>query len=239
MTDLLQHDLTFRAAPRISQALFVRVLGRNMSPAAVEAAVCYHIPPVYGLDPALALAFFHHESSYGTQGVALATRNWGNLRRGQGRSTGMLRGFATYRTWADSLHDWCTLIANVYVGSRRLVTVRPALQVYAPTSDGNAPKRYADAVMADVARWMAEDTLPEVGTHYRVRADVTTTVRIRSAARTNASVLGELRAGDDWWGEAFTAKVVTTVKGFGSSKVWVRSADMRFVWANLLQEVKS
>jgi len=236
MTDILPYDLTFLAAPRISAALFRAILVRNASPAAIEADVCYHTPPLFGLDPAIALAFFHHESSYGTQGSATATRNWGNLRKGQGRSTGLLHGFATYRTFADSLHDWCHLISGLYVAELRLVTVRPALQLYAPSSDGNTPKRYADAVIADVTRWQMEESGAQRGTHYRVKQSVTSVAKVRSAPRQNGAVLDTLGAGDDWWGEAVPGQTIL-VTGFGSSNLWVRSADQRFVWLGLLEKV--
>lgn len=76
---------------------------------------------------------------------------------------------------------------------------------------------------------------PDV-TRYRVRDDVTAGATIRSAARTNAAVLGRLHAGDSWSGETTIGQKVF-VTGFGSSNQWVRSADMRFVWRNLLEEV--
>lgn len=239
MTDLLQHDLSLLSPPRISQALFVRILTRNLSPAAPEAHLLYVIPPSHGLDPAIALAFFHHESGYGLHGIALATRNWGNLRRGQGRSIGMLHNFATYRNWVDSLYDWCLLIKNVYIAQRKLTMVRQVLPIYAPSSDGNAPGRYADSVMADVARWRSEDGMVvESGTHYKVKANVTAPVIVRSAARQNAAVIKRLKAGDDWWGVEVPG-VAATVKGFGTSSTWVKDAEGRYVWRNLLEEVNA
>lgn len=237
MTNLPPHDLTFLAPPRISSALFARILADAHSPAMREAAVCYATALTFGLDPAIALGFFHHESTYGTAGAAVATKNWGNLRRSQGRAIGMLNGFATYRSWADSLHDWCTLIANTYVIGRGLTTVRAALHVYAPSSDGNAPTRYADSVMADVARWQIMDT---IGTHdkqYVVKQAVTGGATIRAAPRTNAAILGRLHAGDSWSGEELPGQLVS-IAGFGSSATWIRSVDLRCVWSGLLQEVK-
>jgi len=235
VADILHNDLTFLHPPRISPALFAAIIVRNGSPAALEANVLATIPPIYGLDPAIALAFFHRESTYGTAGSALATRNWGNLRRGQGRSVGILNGFATYRTWADSLHDWCNLIRAHYITDLRLVTVRPALQVYAPSSDGNTPKRYADAVMADVARWQAEDTDTR-GTHYRVRQGVTSGAKVRAAARQNGAVLDMLKAGADFYGESVVGQQIF-LTGFGRSNLWVRSAAHTYVWSGLLEKV--
>lgn len=152
--------LLFVHPPRITAATFARVLHAAHSPAAPDAAALFAIPVAYGLDPALALAFFGHESRFGTQGIAVKTRNWGNLRRSQGRALRVQGGWAWYATWADSLADWCTLIQHRYVG-RGLDTPAKALPVYAPSSDGNAPARYAAAVAAMVARWQAEETAAE------------------------------------------------------------------------------
>jgi len=158
MTDT---DLTFYGPQRISAALFVRVLKDAKSPAFLEAPTLAMIPLQYGIDRAVALAFFKHESSYGKVGVATHTRGWGNLRKGMGRSNGVYTSpvsgtFATYATYADSLIDWCELI-HYYVSSLNLRTVRPALRRYAPSSDGNNPDAYGNAVIAQVNAWMTQE----------------------------------------------------------------------------------
>lgn len=73
-------------------------------------------------------------------------------------------------------------------------------------------------------------------TRYRVKPSVTAGATIRNAPRTNAGVLGKLKAGEPWDGKALQGSE-TTVRGFGTSDQWVRSADMRWVWANLLEEI--
>jgi hypothetical protein len=237
MSDLLPTDLAFIALPRISVGLFARILTRANSPVAPHASALATIPDGYNLDRALALAFFHHESTYGTHGIAKKSLNWGNLRSGT-RAYKTESGFGFYHTWQDSLQDWCQLIKVRYIG-RGLFTVRQVLKVYAPSSDGNNPVRYADQVCADVARWIQEDRLPTIPqiAHYRVRPNVTSEVRIRSAPRQNASILDVLHAGDSWQGVAL-AGALTTVAGFGTSSIWIKDADGRCVWAGLLEEVK-
>jgi len=74
-------------------------------------------------------------------------------------------------------------------------------------------------------------------THYRVKMKATAGARVRSAPRQNAAVLDKLDPGDDWYGKELPGSE-TTVPGFGTSAKWVRSADMRWVWRNLLEEVK-
>ncbi len=154
-------ELFFVAAPRMSGESFARVLARGNSPAASAAAELYaiivgsHEGSPYGLDPAIALAFFGHESTYGRYGVANRSLNWGNLRRGS-RAYKVESGFGFYRSWADSLRDWCDLISSRYV-ARGLVSVELAIPVYAPSADGNAPARYIAFVHRLVESWAAAE----------------------------------------------------------------------------------
>ncbi len=132
--------LTFRSQPRISQAQFARVLERFHSPCAPIAAECYAIIRRHGLDPAVALAFFGHESVFGTRGVAVETLNWGNVRtafRAERAAGTHPRNFVIFRNWQDGIHDWCERINERYINERGLDTVEKAIPVYAPSSDGN------------------------------------------------------------------------------------------------------
>ena len=147
------NDLTFRAAPRMSVDSFARVLLRAGSPAAAGAANLYAIIVGAGLDPAIALAMFAHESTYGRYGVAARSRNWGNLRSGR-RAYTQIDGFAYYHDWSFGLLDWCDVINSRYV-DRGLATVEAAIPVYAPSEDGNAPARYIAQVRQLVAAWEA------------------------------------------------------------------------------------
>lgn len=150
-----QGGLTFRSPPRIGQAAFSQILVNAGSPAAPYADELYNIIVSYGLDPAVALAFFQHESQYCTTGACARgdLRNWGMLRRAvrPERSTGTVRGFARYVSWQDSVRDWCELILG-YI-SRGMDTVEKAVPVYAPASDGNVPSAYIAAVRQLVSAW--------------------------------------------------------------------------------------
>lgn len=153
-------DYTFLSPPRISPAQFAEVLRLARSPALAENTndALWHIPVSYGMCPAVALAFFQHESTFGTAGLARVTNNWGNVRRSpSGR--GVVRTipgrgpFAHYEFWADSLRDWCEILKGpVYIGNG-LTTVSKAVPVYAPSSDGNKPAAYIRAVRTAVALW--------------------------------------------------------------------------------------
>ena len=144
--------LTFVAPPRISLAGFNQILARAKSPAAGQAQACYATCCEYGMDPAIALAFFKHESTYGTKGIATRTRNWGNLRRSQGNALKVAEGWAWYATWEDSIRDWCILIGNRYI-KQGLITVDQAIPVYAPSADHNNPDRYIASIYSALASW--------------------------------------------------------------------------------------
>lgn len=159
MTDK-PHDYTLISTKRITRSLFVGILERAKSPAAPVAADCYDICLSYGLDPAIALAFFQHESTYGKAGRAVTTLNWGNLRKGK-RAYKHADGFAHYRDWRESLRDWCDLMLGpIYIGAGR-TTVRSVIPIYAPSSDNNTPERYIQAVINAVYAWSQAIPLPE------------------------------------------------------------------------------
>lgn len=219
------NDLTVQAAPRISADVFARVLDRAKSPAAADATALYRIPLGRGLDPAIALAFFAHESTYGTAGVAVRSRNWGNLRRGP-RALYVANGFAYYAHWADSLSDWADLIADTYVARLGLTTVSAILARYAPSSDGNAPARYAKIVNALIAQWQAEDRPTAVATH-RVRVAV---ANVRSDASTRQRWTRQARRGD----HVAVAEIVPGEAIAGDPR-WARLTGGGYIHASLLE----
>lgn len=163
--------LTFRAAPRISRQVFARILqrgtGNGPSPAAPLADELYEIIAGYGLDPAVALAFFAHESSLGTTGItsSASTYSWGGTRaafnpqRSVGKVMVASKPFVRYASWQDGLRDWCELILRGYV-AKGLDTVEKAVPIYAPSSDNNVPSAYIDSVRRMVAIWQGRDPDP-------------------------------------------------------------------------------
>lgn len=156
-------DLTFVHPARISPRQFRAVLESYHSPAAPQADALYLVCTQRGLDPAVALAFFVHESSCGTKGAAVRTKNWGNIRKGQGNEIVTKGGWAYYQNWASGLADWCALIKGKYVALWKLDTVGKALPKYAPQSDHNVPHRYAAAVCRMVGEWQAADQAAGTG----------------------------------------------------------------------------
>ncbi len=168
--------LTFIAAARIALPQFRHVLERARSPAAPHADELYAIITGTGLDPAVALAFFAYESTYGTKGVTARyqTKNWGNLRVAHNptRAHGTIRTangpFAIYPTWQQGLQDWCDLILARYIAAQGLTTVEAAIPVYAPVRDGNAPTAYIATVHRLLTQWQDEGAILTIPPHHTV-----------------------------------------------------------------------
>lgn len=173
--------LTFKSSPRISREAFSRLLqrgnGAGPSPAAPTADELYDIIVGYGLDPAIALAFFAHESQMGTTGATAAydLKNWGGTRRATNpayqRELVRVGGgtFVRYHSWPDGVRDWCELILRRYV-NRGLHTVEAAVPYYAPSSDGNVPDAYISNIYRTVGAWQGR-SFTRAGRELRSYAD--------------------------------------------------------------------
>ena len=141
--------------PTISASAINRILWMHHSPAAGTGQALYASGVAYGIDPVYALAFFHHESGYGTTGVARFTHSLGNIKCSAGYRC--LEGFRAYLSWQAGYLDWYRLIRDTYVIRWGLTTPATILPVYAPADDHNDVQAYIDAVASDVSRWRAGD----------------------------------------------------------------------------------
>ena len=137
--------------PSISAEFINRVLAWYDSPAAGKGQVLYDDGVKYGIDPVYALAFFMHESRFGTTGVATVTHSLGNIRATTGHA--QYEGYRVYRTWEEGFEDWYRLIAKLYVAQWGLSTVDQVVPVYAPSSDNNDVAAYIAAVKQAVNTW--------------------------------------------------------------------------------------
>lgn len=137
--------------PSINAEFINRVLVLYNSPAAGKGQALYDDGVKYGIDPVYALAFFMHESRFGTTGVATFTHSLGNIRA----TTGYVQyeGYRMYRTWEEGFTDWYRLIAKQYVAQWGLSTVDQIVPVYAPSSDNNDVAAYIAAVKQAVDTW--------------------------------------------------------------------------------------
>ncbi len=167
-------DFPIEGPPTITPEVFSAQLERRKSPALGEASGAYYFDLIasYGLDPAIALAFFGKESEFGSyehsavDRTAMAgAKNWGNLRPNPdlnqppgGRATrridsGRYGPFRGYERWEDGLRDWCEKMLSATYRGKPLLGV---LNVYAPQSDGNEPAAYAATVHQWVGGWRAQ-----------------------------------------------------------------------------------
>jgi hypothetical protein len=144
--------------PSLSASFVNRVLSAYHSPAVGTGQFLYDLSTRYSIDDVYALAFFMHESLFGTTGVARATLSLGNIRCSPGYSC--IEGYRVYATWQAGYLDWYRLIKDGYVGGQvssrcPCVTVEQIIPVYAPASDGNNEQAYITAVRSAVAAWRA------------------------------------------------------------------------------------
>ncbi len=140
-----------RHTPSVDVATIRKVLQSYNSPAVGSAEAMYKLGLEYGIDPAFCLAFFIHESTAGTKGVARVTKSVGNIRVTPGYQD--YQGFRKYDTWEQGIEDWYQLIRDLYIGGWGLVTVDQIIPVYAPSSDNNDVDAYISTVKQLVTSW--------------------------------------------------------------------------------------
>ncbi len=148
--------------PTITADFINRVLASYNSPAAGTGQQMYDLGVQYGIDPVYALAFFMHESLFGTTGVAQTTLSLGNMRCIATRPCIFknIGGFAQMNNWVDGYDQWYKLIRNLYVAQWGLVTIDRIIPVYAPSSDHNDVQGYINALKYEINTWHAGNLRP-------------------------------------------------------------------------------
>jgi hypothetical protein len=137
--------------PTVSADLIDQVLDFYGSPASGKGQTLYRLGVQYNIDPVYALAFFMHESSFGTTGVARVTLSLGNIRATPGYES--YQGYRKYKSWEAGFEDWYTLIKKQYVGKWKLLTIDQIVPVYAPSGDHNDVDLYIQSVKSAVDAW--------------------------------------------------------------------------------------
>jgi Mannosyl-glycoprotein endo-beta-N-acetylglucosaminidase len=140
-----------RGTPTLAAGFVNRVLAAAHSPAQGTGQALYDLSKQYGIDDAYALAFFAHESQFGTTGMARLTHSLGNIRCSAGYQC--TSGYRAYNGWVAGEADWYQLIRTLYINTWHLTTVEQIIPVYAPTSDGNDVAGYIAAVEQAVSHW--------------------------------------------------------------------------------------
>ncbi len=138
--------------PTISAAKIDQVLATYNSPAVGKGQAMYDLGIKYGIDPAYCLAFFIHESTAGTKGVATVTKSIGNIRVTPGYQD--YQGYRKYNSWDEGIEDWYKLIRDLYINEWKLVTLQQIIPVYAPPIE-NDTDHYVETVRNQVNGWRA------------------------------------------------------------------------------------
>lgn len=190
-------DYPILAPPTITARTFAAVLTRAGSPARGAALDAYRSAVAYGVDPAVLLAVFSHESSYGRAGRAVGNRSWGNERSAPGYPTS--DGFARFPTWEAGAHNTARLL-RVYGKSAirpgtNTSTVQRMPYVWAPAADGNRPDAYGDALVRSINAYRALDRSLAAAPVHPTHRTPYTDVRLRRAAGTGASIVRVVQAG--------------------------------------------
>jgi hypothetical protein len=148
--------------PTLSADFINKVLAAYNSPAAGKGQALYDLGVKYGIDPAFALAFFMHESTFGTAGEAQTTKSLGNLRCYPGATCvdQDRGGYASYPTWEAGFEAWYQLIRNYYVAQLGKTTIDQIIPTYAPPSDNNNDSAYINSLKQTISAWRAGIVMP-------------------------------------------------------------------------------
>lgn len=149
---------TMVGKPSLSVAFMNEVLAAYHSPATGLAQALYNDGVKYSIDPAYALAFFLHESSFGTSGVARTTKSLGNSRCTQVEDYCYQYngGYAGYDSWQAGFAGWYWQMEQYLSGALTgspLVTLDQILPVYAPSSDHNDVAEYIASLKDALQTW--------------------------------------------------------------------------------------
>ena len=94
------------------------------------------------------LGFFHHESGFGTSGIATQTLSIGNIVCTPRYSC--IGRFRAYPSWSAGIDDWYKLVSGPDYAGGGLRTLDQIIPKYAPAADNNNEAGYISAVESDV-----------------------------------------------------------------------------------------
>ena len=156
------HSYSVVGKPTLTIAFINRVLSTAGSPAAGKGQALYNLGVKYGIDPAFALAFFRHESSFGQAGEASSTLSLGNLRcipdaaclNTSGQTCQPNQScYAAFPAWEAGFEAWYKLIRTLYINVWKLTTIDQIIPRYAPPSDNNNDDAYIASLKHAIDTW--------------------------------------------------------------------------------------
>jgi hypothetical protein len=136
------------------------ILAAYASPLQGYGKVVVSLSEQYQIDDAVALAFFVMESRAGTQGEAVLTHSFGNLRPMPNQPA--LDGYRYYKTWLDGVTEWFQVMRSLYLNQMKLVNVEDIVPLYAPSVDSNDPAIMTSGIRQLVSCWRGNlDACPD------------------------------------------------------------------------------
>jgi hypothetical protein len=143
--------LPIAGGPVLDASLVDRILAAYDSPLRGHGKEIVALSRQYRIDDAVGLAFFVMESRAGTQGEAIVTHSFGNLRPMPHEPA--IDGYRAYRTWEDGVAEWFRVMRSLYLDKMALHNVEDVIPVYAPASDLNDPATMVAGIHQLVACW--------------------------------------------------------------------------------------
>jgi murein DD-endopeptidase MepM/ murein hydrolase activator NlpD len=157
-------DLTLQVAQSLTAEQADAILAEYGSPAAGTGAAWVELGNQYGIDAAIALAFFVHESGAGTASNWAGHKSGGATTHNPGNI--ICAGYATchgrfrdYPDWQTGIADWYRLLDDEYIEGRKHTTVQDVIPVYAPAFE-NDIGGYVAAVEELVSSWRTKYQTP-------------------------------------------------------------------------------
>jgi hypothetical protein len=153
--------LDVRSAPTITVAQIERVLAEYNSPARGHGQDIHDLGVQYGINPAVMLAFFIHESGAGSNPAWAGRKSDGTYTHNVGNiiCTGSWRCYGRFRdydSWRAGIEDWYILISELYIGEWQRTTVETIIPRYAPAADNNDEGAYIQSVRNLVQSWQGK-----------------------------------------------------------------------------------
>ena len=149
-----QANLSLAGPPSLSAPLVDGILAAYGSPLHGHGAALVALSRRYGIDDAVALGFFVMESRAGTQGEAISTHSFGNLRPMPGAPAA--DGYRAYGSWVESAGEWFRVLRSLYLDNLKLTSVEAVVPVYAPASDSNDPPTMIAGIRQLVRCWRGD-----------------------------------------------------------------------------------
>ena len=160
MTPISTAPLPVAGKPSLDATRVNDILAAYGSPLKGQGKAIVGLSAQYKVDDAVALAFFVMESRAGTQGEAVVTRSFGNLRPMPNAPA--VDGYRQYDSWLEGATEWFQLMRALYLDTMKLNTVEDIVPVYAPATDNNQPPVMIAGIHQLVACWRGNaDACPD------------------------------------------------------------------------------